>query len=168
MKIGDSISSYYGFGGLFRQQSGQKNKQDGAFDAGVARSGTGPEPAYAAPSISKAMWDMQPAGDTTIAEETPEEIEAKARHDQLLRDFSEYANMTPAEMIRKRILDQLGLDEDSLKAMSADQREAIEKQIAEATKRELAGVDDEGSGDITHAGGSAPEQASQPSDQPAA
>jgi hypothetical protein len=76
--------------------------------------------------------------------------------------------MTPAEMIRKRILDQLGLDEDSLKAMPADQREAIEKQIAEAIKRELAGVDDEGSGDITDAGGSAPEQASQPSGQPAA
>lgn len=157
MKIGDSISSYYGLGSLFAQQSQSKPQQGGDFDMGVARSGTGPEPAYTPPSLSKAMWDMQPAGDTTIAEETDADREAKARHDQLVSDFSEYANMSPAEMIRKRILDQLGLDENSLKAMPPEERAAVEKQIADAIKRELTGID---GGDSNSATSDVPQTAS--------
>jgi hypothetical protein len=142
MKIGDSISSYYGIGSLFGQQNQAKNKQgSGDFDTGATRSGTGPKPAYTPPSISKAMWDMQPAGDTTIAEESEADLAAKARHDQLISGFSESTNMTLAEMIRKRILDQLGLDENSLKAMPPEERAAVEKQIADAIKRELTGID---------------------------
>jgi hypothetical protein len=38
----------------------------------------------------------------------------------------------------------MGLGEDALKGMPTDQREAIEKQIAEEIKKQLAGIDDKG------------------------
>jgi hypothetical protein len=87
------------------------------------------------------MWSMQTGGDTTIKEETQADIDAKARHDSLVSELHDYASMSPAEQIRKRVLDQLGLDEDSLKGMDPDARAAVEKQIADAIKRELAGVE---------------------------
>jgi hypothetical protein len=73
-----------------------------------------------------------------------EDDAAAARHQALLDEFSHYANMTPGERIRAQILDKMGLSEDALKGMPTEQREAIEKQIAEEIKKQLAGIDDKG------------------------
>lgn len=68
---------------------------------------------------------------------------AKARHDAVVSEFTDLANMTPAERIRAQILERLGLTEDDLKAMPPEERGAIEKQISDELKRQL--TDDDGS-----------------------
>lgn len=142
MKIGDSISSYYGVGGLFGQKSGQsKNQQSMDVETGVRQSGAGLEPMTTPPSISSTMWALQSAGDTTIGDDD----ETKSANDALAAEWSKWANMTPGEKIRAQYLEAKGLTEEDLAAMPADEREAIEKEIAELIKQQLAGIDDDGS-----------------------
>jgi hypothetical protein len=43
--------------------------------------------------------------------------------------FQAYAKMTPAERMRASILSSMGLTEDDLKAMTPDQRQAVEQKI---------------------------------------
>ncbi|WP_245441462.1 hypothetical protein [Rhizobium vallis] len=45
--------------------------------------------------------------------------------------------------IRARYLEQHDLTEAALAAMPADQRAAIEKEIADQIKREMAGIEDD-------------------------
>jgi hypothetical protein len=52
-------------------------------------------------------------------------------------EFLEYARMSPAERIRAGILDELGLTEEELEAMSPEERKAMEKVIAERTKEKV-------------------------------
>jgi len=72
--------------------------------------------------------------DTTVDEE--ELTEAK----DLLADFSKWAHMDAAEMIRAKYLEDKGLTEESLVAMDPEARKAIEEEIAELIKNHL-GVD---------------------------
>ncbi|MEZ2128969.1 MULTISPECIES: hypothetical protein [unclassified Sinorhizobium] len=141
MKIGDSISSYYGIGGLFGQKSGQsKNQQSMDVDTSIRQSGAGLEPSTTPPSISSTMWALQSAGDTTLGDDD----ETKSANDALAAELSKWANMTPGEKIRAQYLEEHGLTEESLAEMSPEDREAIEKEIAELIKRQLTGVDDKG------------------------
>lgn len=144
MEIGGSILSLFNPYNLSGDQRAKQQQQQNAPLETESRgrgAGGGVPPSYTPPSISSVMWAMQAAGDTTIKEETQADIDARARHDQLTDALHDYTDMNPAEAIRKRVLDQLGLDEDSLKGMDPDARAAVEKQIAEAIKRELAGVE---------------------------
>lgn len=52
--------------------------------------------------------------------------------------FSGFANMSFADFIRMRYLERHNLTEDSLDAMPADERKAIEKEITEEIKREFS------------------------------
>ncbi|MBC7311749.1 MAG: hypothetical protein H5U11_04560 [Rhizobium sp.] len=72
--------------------------------------------------------------DTTLDEE--ERTDAK----DLLAEFSKWAHMDAAEMIRAKYLEDKGLTEESLAAMDPDARKAIEEEIAELIKNQL-GVD---------------------------
>ncbi|PPJ45367.1 hypothetical protein C0075_06285 [Rhizobium sp. KAs_5_22] len=72
--------------------------------------------------------------DTSIDEE--ERTEAK----DLLAEFSKWAHMDVAEMIRAKYLEDKGLTEESLAAMDPEARKAIEEEIAERIKNQL-GVD---------------------------
>lgn len=72
--------------------------------------------------------------DTTVDEE--KRTEAK----DLLAEFSKWAHMDAAEMIRAKYLDEKGLTEESLAAMDPEARKAIEEEIAELIKNKL-GVD---------------------------
>ncbi|HTI66584.1 MAG TPA: hypothetical protein VL460_03435 [Caulobacteraceae bacterium] len=49
-------------------------------------------------------------------------------------DFLNYANETPAQRMRDAILKSMGLSEDDLKAMSPEQRQAVENTIRERIK----------------------------------
>jgi hypothetical protein len=146
MEIGGSVLSLFNPYNLSSDQRA-KQQQQGAplqVESSGRETGGGMAPSYTAPSISSVMWSMQSAPDTTIKEESQADIEAKQKHDALLKEFHDYADMTPAEKIRKSILDQMGLSEDSLKGMDPDARAAIEKQIADAIKQQLTGIDDDG------------------------
>jgi hypothetical protein len=105
------------------------------------------------------MWAVQAGNETYINPPSEAEAAAKAAHSSLVDQFSEWSNMDPAEFIRARYLEAHGLTEDDLKAMPADQREAIEKEIAEQIKRELAGVEDGGDGNKESAAQSTSTQA---------
>jgi hypothetical protein len=146
MEIGSSLSIYSGLGSLF-EQGKSKNKQTDEF-GGSARnqSGAGLQPSTTPPSIANTMWAVQAGNETYINPPSDAEAAAKAAHDSLVDQFSEWSNMDPAEFIRARYLEAHGLTEDDLKSMPADQREAIEKEIAEQIKRELAGIEDDGDG----------------------
>ena len=66
---------------------------------------------------------------------------AQEESDSLIAEFMELSKMTPAERLRKEILDRMGLDETSLAAMPDEQREAIEEDIRRAIKEQL-GIDE--------------------------
>ncbi|KQV32554.1 hypothetical protein ASC97_03010 [Rhizobium sp. Root1203] len=143
MKIGDSISSAYGLTGVFGQ-SGQRNRQQ-ALDgqSGVRQSGAALEPSTTPPSISGTMWALQSSSLSVNGGDDS----AKARYNAIVSEFTDLANMTPAERIRAQILERLGLTEDDLKGMAKEERQAIEKQIADEIKKQLTGVDDKGADD---------------------
>lgn len=63
--------------------------------------------------------------------------------DSVEKDFMKWAKMNPIERLRTAILESKGLDEDSLKALPPEEREAIEKEIREAIKEKF-GVNDQG------------------------
>lgn len=146
MEIGSSLSIYSGLGSLF-EQGKSKNKQTDEFSGSTRnQSGAGLQPSTTPPSIANTMWAVQAGNETYINPPSEAEAAAKAAHSSLVDQFSEWSNMDPAEFIRARYLEAHGLTEDDLKAMPADQREAIEKEIAEQIKRELAGIEDGGDG----------------------
>lgn len=66
---------------------------------------------------------------------------AQEESDSLIAEFMELSKMTPAERLRKEILDRMGLDETSLAALPDEQREAIEEDIRRAIKEQL-GIDE--------------------------
>ncbi|MBD9483540.1 hypothetical protein IB229_11190 [Pseudomonas sp. PDM14] len=53
------------------------------------------------------------------------------KEDPAVQAFREYMDMTPAEKMRDAILKEMGLSEEEVDAMSPEQQEAIEKEIAE-------------------------------------
>ena len=138
MKISSSISSTYGLSNLF-SQSGQRNKQQTSdTEVSVRQSGAALQPSSTPTSISSTMWALQASGTVTMdGTEDP----AKARHDAVVSEFTDLANKSPAERIRDSILKSLGITEDELASMPPEQREAIEKQIADELKRQLTGDD---------------------------
>lgn len=51
--------------------------------------------------------------------------------------FQAEAEKTPAERMREQMLARLGLKEGDLQGMSPDERQAVEKQLAEMIKQEV-------------------------------
>ncbi|WP_283195013.1 hypothetical protein [Rhizobium sp. AN80A] len=139
MKIGDSISSAYGIGGLF-QQSGQRNKQQPlVIDDVVRQGGASLAPSTTPPSISNTMWALQATDESQTMSGTEEP--GKARRDAVIKEFRDLADMSLAERIRQQMLDSMGLTEGDVAAMSTDDRMAFEKQVAEEVRRQLTGDD---------------------------
>ncbi|OCJ18040.1 hypothetical protein A6U87_03775 [Rhizobium sp. AC44/96] len=136
MKIDNSISSAYGLTSLLSQRNKQQSL---SIETSVRQSGSALQPSTTPPSISSTMWALQSGGSATI---NASDDEAKARHDAVISEFTELANMTPAERIRQQMLERLGISEDELASMPPEERAAVEKQIAEEIKKQLTGVDD--------------------------
>ena len=55
-----------------------------------------------------------------------------------LDKFMKYQQMTPAEKYRASFLSEMGLTEDDVKSMSADDQMKLESKIAERIKQKLA------------------------------
>jgi uncharacterized FlaG/YvyC family protein len=111
--------------------------------SGVRQSGTALEPSTTPPSISSTMWALQSSRRQSVSGHD----NAKAHHNAVIGEFSELANMTPAERVRAQMLERLGLTEDDLEGMPKEVRESIEKQIADEIKKQLTGVDDKSTDD---------------------
>ncbi|KQV63778.1 hypothetical protein [Rhizobium sp. Root1220] len=140
MKINSSVSGTYGLTSLFGQ-SGQRSKQQAIeLDSGVRQSGAGLQSSTTPPSISSTMWALQSGASTKM--DGSSDDAANADHDALVSEFSDMVNMTPAEWIRAKILEKMGRSEDELKSMAPEERQAIEKQIADEIKRQVTGGDD--------------------------
>lgn len=61
---------------------------------------------------------------------------APSEFDRLLEDFQKAATQTPAERAREAVLKRHRLDEDGYKALPADQKVLIDKEVAEAVKQQ--------------------------------
>lgn len=59
----------------------------------------------------------------------------KKHHAELVDGLNDYASKTPDAIIRKRVFKEPGIREDDLAATQPEERDASEKQIAEAIKR---------------------------------
>jgi hypothetical protein len=55
----------------------------------------------------------------------------------ILDEFTKWANMSPAEKIRAQYLEENNLTEDSLKALPSAEQKAINDQIAAEIKQKL-------------------------------
>ena len=68
--------------------------------------------------------------------------QSEVRHSKAQTEFLEYARMTPAERIRASILATMGLDEATVQAMDARDRELVEERvrakIREAVEKKMA------------------------------
>lgn len=58
-----------------------------------------------------------------------------------LDEFRKYMEMSPAEKIRYGVLNELGITEEQLAALPPEQREAMEKKIAEMIALKTGGTD---------------------------
>ncbi|UWM76690.1 hypothetical protein N1937_05470 [Rhizobium sp. WSM4643] len=144
MEISSNIRNYYGIGSLFDRSAKSKNQQTTDFDSTAPNTAPGLETSSTPPSIANTMWALQSSEGPYINPPSDDEAAASAAHDALVDEFSKWGNMTPAEYIRARYLEQHDLTEADLAAMPADQRAAIEKEIADQIKREMAGIEDDG------------------------
>jgi hypothetical protein len=56
-------------------------------------------------------------------------------------EFRKYMQMTPAEKVRHGVLSELGITEDQLAALPPEQREAMDKKIADMIAIRTGGTD---------------------------
>lgn len=104
---------------------------------------------YVSPNISgtidgndKAVKNSISASDGTVGSEGYP-YQTPSTTSPAVSEFVALGKMDLGDFIRMRYLERHSLTEDSLKALPDDEREAIQKEIAEEIKRELAGVDGE-------------------------
>ena len=57
--------------------------------------------------------------------------------DDVVKQFMDYAKMSPMERMRAQILKSMGLTEDDLKKMSPEQQKAVEQKIEQIIKQQL-------------------------------
>jgi ABC-type transporter MlaC component len=58
------------------------------------------------------------------------------------QQFEQWANMTPAQRVHAEMLAKLGLTEDQLKALSPDQQQKMNDQIAQMIKKQMGDNND--------------------------
>ncbi|TRO16074.1 hypothetical protein EQ836_05425 [Ectopseudomonas mendocina] len=72
--------------------------------------------------------------ETGVSSGTVEKPLAEDSGDAALAEFMAYMAMTPAEKIRYGILKEMGLTEEDIEAMSPEQQQAVEQEIAQRIK----------------------------------
>lgn len=118
--------------------STQQDDSQGSRSRSSVASITGSE-TVPAPALSQALWDLgsQQSGDDENAGGTVTASSfAPNERDALLDELSEWASMTLGEKIRAQFLEDRGLTEDDVAAMSTEEREALEAEIREAILRQ--------------------------------
>jgi hypothetical protein len=126
MKIGEN-NNLFRASDFSRSRSGQANPGTSGFELG------------AMPFTQSDRAALEPDRSLDALSRTL----SAAPTDSVQSDFLKWAKMNPIERVRASILESKGLDENSLKAMPAEEREAIEKEIREAIKEKF-GVNDKG------------------------
>ena len=130
MKIDGSLISAYAAAKL--RGAGEESLSTGSGGGNASRNIPTVGPVSAMPKgLANALW---------LANAKLEK--AQDASDSLTFEFMELSKMTPAERIRKEILDQMGLSEDALAQMPEDQRQAVEEEIRRALKERL-GLDEQ-------------------------
>lgn len=123
MKIESGLLSAYTLGN-------RRTNGDSSLPAGETATGRNiptVAPAGAIPSgLANALW---------LANARLEK--AQDESDSLAAEFLELSKMTPAERLRKEMLEEMGLTEASLKELPEEQRSAIEEEIRRALKERL-------------------------------
>lgn len=127
MKIGsDNLLANYT---LARQTSSKREDFTGSSEeSGVTRT-SAPTVAPSMPQTSafaRALWTIGADKSETTSADTG-----------IVEEFMELAKMTPAERLRKQMLEEMGLTEDSLKALPPEERKAIEAEIREAIEQQF-------------------------------
>lgn len=91
----------------------------------------------------------RPAGVRSIVSSVP--LRSTVRLDAALEAFRKERRMTPAERVRRQVLQEMRLAEADLKAMPAEQRDPLEKTIGEevALRLKTLGIDLAGAGTRT-------------------
>ncbi|TAA63198.1 hypothetical protein [Shinella sp. JR1-6] len=129
MKIDGSMLSAYTYGKP-RATSGE-SLYDGTGGGGSGRNVPTVSPTAPIPSgLANALWLTQAKLDKVEDESA-----------SLMSEFLELSKMTPAERLRKEMLEARGLTEESLAQLPEEERSAIEEDIRRAIKQQL-GIDD--------------------------
>jgi hypothetical protein len=82
----------------------------------------------------------------TTGSETTSGLSGAAK--SIREQFLDFAQMTPAERMRAALLAKLGLKEDDLKSMGAEERKAVESKLAALIKQEVENDPDKRPGKI--------------------
>ncbi|SOC35436.1 hypothetical protein SAMN05892877_101355 [Rhizobium subbaraonis] len=127
MKIGsDNLLANYT---LARQTSSKREDNAGSSgESGVTRT-SAPSIAPTMPqtsAFSSALWTIGADKSETTSKDTG-----------VVEEFQELAKMTPAERLRKQMLEEMGLTEDSLKTLPPEERKAIEAEIRDAIEQQF-------------------------------
>lgn len=142
--IGSTNSYYASLHINFSKSNDSRNADNGSNTAGLRQSSlggiTGSDTVFGA-KLADALWSMesqgveldQSADDTWLGEPPSTSVED---------EFTELSKKTYAERIREQYLEEHGLTEEDLKAMSPEDREAVETEIREAIL-EAMGVNDQ-------------------------
>lgn len=73
--------------------------------------------------------------ETTNVQET--QVSEAATNATLIEDFLKWAQMSPEERIRAQYLEEEGLTEEALQGLSAEERQAVEDEIAALIEEKL-------------------------------
>ena len=86
-------------------------------------------------SLASSLWDIEQlkSDATTMSGDVVE----TSSSDSLLAELQEWSQLTPGEIIRAKLLEQMGLSEEEFAALPADERLAVEEKIKEAIKQSL-------------------------------
>lgn len=145
MQIRNSLSNYSGLGQL--QGFAKSTSKEPQFGDNVGRqSGIGPQPSNIPLSIADTVWALQAGTETYINPPSGKDLDIKEANKKAAEEFTQWSKMSPEQFVRASYLGAHNLTEDDLKAMSPEERAAIEKEIAEQIKRQLTDVDATGDG----------------------
>jgi hypothetical protein len=105
------------------EKSGSRGREDAASSVN----------SYA--SLASSLWDIEQLKSeaTTMSGDAVD----TSSSDRLLAELQEWSQLTPGEMIRAKLLEQLGLSEEEFAALPADERLAVEEKIKAAIKQSL-------------------------------
>lgn len=108
---------------------------------GTSRSGTGTSFGAALAAASQNIAGGASTDTVKTAAEKKREA-AQLTHDSDLAEFRDYLKKTPIEHMREAILKEMGLSEEELDALPAEEKNAIEKEIGRRITERLMGKDD--------------------------
>ena len=95
-------------------------------------------PSFNWPVISNAATSPGSAASAASGSATASgSLDATPQDNSVVKNFLNYARLSPAERLRANILKSLGLTEDQLKALPPDQQKAVEQKIEQLIRQAL-------------------------------